>query len=137
MVGDEGFALQTYLMRPCPKQGVINNARKKQFNLHLSRAHRVVENAFGILAVKWWVFLRAIEADVETADYIVKAACCLHNYVISKNNNREWTAAETEEECRPTRAFVDTTLTNRRLPNAAIQIRERFANYFHRINNAT
>lgn len=137
LVGDEGFALQTYLMRPYPKQGVINNVRKKQFNLHLSRARRVVENAFGILAMKWRVFLRAIEADVETADYIVKAACCLHNYVISKNNNREWAATETQEECGPTRAFVETTSTNRRSPNAAIQIREHFADYFHRINNIT
>lgn len=137
LVGDEGFALQTYLMRPYPKLEVINNARKKQFNSHLSRARRVVENAFGILAMKWRVFLRAIEADVENADYIVKAACCLHNYVISKNNNREWTATETQEECGPIRAFVETGLTNRRSPNAAIQIRERFADYFDRRNNAT
>lgn len=136
LVGDEGFALQTYLMRPYPKQGVINNARKKHFNLYLSRARRVVENAFGILAMKWRVFLRAIEADVDTADYIVKAACCLHNYVISKNDNREWTPAETVEECAPTSAFVETALTNRRSTNEAIQIRERFANYFHRINTS-
>ena len=57
LIGDEGFALQTYLMRPYPKVEIINNARKKQFNAHLSRARHVVENAFGILAMKWRVFL--------------------------------------------------------------------------------
>ncbi|KAG8230452.1 hypothetical protein J437_LFUL009940 [Ladona fulva] len=67
-VGDEGFALQTYLMRPYPKAGINTDPRKRRFNAQLSRARRVVENAFGILAMKWRIFLRSIEADVETAD---------------------------------------------------------------------
>ena len=66
-VGDEGFALQTYLMRPFPKFWITNDSRKKNFNAQLSRARRVVENAFGILAHKWRVFFRPIETDVETA----------------------------------------------------------------------
>ena len=64
-VDDEGFALQTYLMRPYPKAGIITDPRKRRFNAQLSRARRVVENAFGILAMKWRVFLRSIETDVE------------------------------------------------------------------------
>lgn len=48
-VGDEGFALQTYMMRPYPKAGMIYDVRKKKFNAQLSRARRVVVNAFGIL----------------------------------------------------------------------------------------
>lgn len=58
-IGDEGFALQTYLMRPYPKATMINDVKNKKFNMRLSRARRVVENAFGILlAMKWRVFLR-------------------------------------------------------------------------------
>jgi len=52
-------------MRPYPKVGIINNARKKQFNAHLSQARHVFENAFGILAMKWRVFLRAIKTDLK------------------------------------------------------------------------
>ena len=107
LVGDAGFALQTYLMRPYPKVGIINKARKKQFNAHLSQARRVVENAFGKLAMKWRVFLRAIETDVESTECIVKAAC---NYIISNRSNRECTITHTQEECGPIRAFVETGL---------------------------
>ena len=130
MVGDEGYALQTYLIRPYPKVGIINNARKKQFNL--SRAHRVIENAFSILAMKWQVFLRVIETDVESMECIVKAACCLNNNIISNSSNKECTATHFQEEYGPICTLVETVLTNRRSANAAIQVRERFADYFNR-----
>lgn len=72
---------------------MINDMRKSKFNTQLSRARRVVENALGILVMKWRVFLRAIETDVEYAECIVKAASCLHNYFI-RRNNREYPAME-------------------------------------------
>jgi hypothetical protein len=50
LIGDEGFEIQTYLMRPFPRAGIANDARKKEFNKRLSSARRAVENAFGILA---------------------------------------------------------------------------------------
>ncbi|XP_029347796.1 protein ALP1-like [Acyrthosiphon pisum] len=82
-VGDEGFKLETFLMRPFPRAVVAQNEAKKVFNKRLSRARRVVENAFGILAQKWRVFFRPIELEVDTAEHVVKAACCLHNYLRS------------------------------------------------------
>ena len=57
LIGDEGFALQTCLMRPFSRAAVANDARKKKFNKQLCRARRVVENAFGMLVQKWRVFL--------------------------------------------------------------------------------
>jgi hypothetical protein len=78
LIGDEGFALQMYLMRPFPRTAVAKDARKKRFNKQLNRARRDVENAFGILAQKWRVFFRPIETDVETAERVVKAACSLY-----------------------------------------------------------
>lgn len=131
IVGDEGFALRTYLMRPYPKAGMTSNTRKQHFNAQLSRARRVVENAFGILAMKWRVFLRPIETNVSTADYIVKAACSLHNYIIMKNNNTERLANDQNEDVtEPMQALLPTHTTNRRSTNAAIEVREKFADYF-------
>ena len=75
-IGDEGLALQTYLMRPFPRSAIANDARKKMSNKQLSRARRVVENAFGMLAQKWRVFFRSIETDAETAELVVKVARC-------------------------------------------------------------
>jgi hypothetical protein len=121
LIDDEDFALQMYLMRPFPRAAIANDARKKKFNKQLSRARRVVENAFGILAQKWRVFFRPIETDAETAERVVKAACCLHNYIL--RNNIQIAATETEELVEPVRAFSDTSLTNLRSNNAAFVVK--------------
>lgn len=88
----------------------------------------MVENAFGILAMKWRVFLRSIETDVKTAECIVKAACC-HNYIMIKNNN---TFIESEEQTETIQALSDMRSTNRRTNTAAFEIREQFASYFNK-----
>ena len=44
-------------------------------NYRLSRARRVVENAFGILTQRFRVFLRPIAVRFDVSDKIVKASC--------------------------------------------------------------
>jgi hypothetical protein len=53
LIGDEGFALQTYLMCPFLTAAIANDARKKKFNKQLSGAQCVIENAFRKLGQKW------------------------------------------------------------------------------------
>ena len=53
LIGEEGFALQTYLMRPFPRAAIANDARKKKFNEQLSRIWHIVKNVFRKLAQKW------------------------------------------------------------------------------------
>ena len=56
------------------------------FNYRLSRARRVIENAFGILRARWQIFGRPIRASVQTVEAITKAAVCLHNYLRQTNS---------------------------------------------------
>lgn len=48
IVGDEGFPLKPYLMRPYAGR-TLDCDRKKVFNYRLSRCRRVIENCFGEL----------------------------------------------------------------------------------------
>jgi hypothetical protein len=50
IVSDEAFLLKTCLMRPYPGSQSKGDKEKRIFNYRLSRATRVVENAFGILS---------------------------------------------------------------------------------------
>lgn len=83
-VGDSAFALNRHIMKPFPFKNI--NHEKRIFNYRLSRARRVVENAFGILAARFRIFRRKISVKVENVDAIVLACCALHNYLRTKSN---------------------------------------------------
>jgi hypothetical protein len=80
-VGDEAFPLKTYLMRPYPGSQRKGDNEKSIFNYRLSRARRVVENAFGILSQKFQIYQRTLRSLPENAGNIIFASCILHNYL--------------------------------------------------------
>lgn len=53
LIGDESFALKSYLMKFFPQNQSRNNTRLDNYNYRLCRARRVVENTFGVLSKKW------------------------------------------------------------------------------------
>ena len=70
------------MLRPYP--GRFLEEDHQVFNYLLSRARHVIENTFGILTTKFRIFRRPIIAHPEKVTQITKAACVLHNYLISE-----------------------------------------------------
>ena len=82
-VGDEAFPLRHYLMKPYAHRG--QNVNERIFNYRLSRARRIVENAFGILAARFRIFRGPIEVQPNRAKTVVLAAVVLHNFLRVRN----------------------------------------------------
>ena len=95
IIGDDAFPLSSNLMKPYPHRNQENSV--KIFNYRFSRARRAVENAFGILANRFRVFLTTTALDPQDCEKLVLAACCLHNYLISKQSGHYLATAIDEE----------------------------------------
>jgi len=82
-VADEAYPLKTFLMKPFSARGLSPSERV--FNYRLSRARRVVENAFGILTNRFRILRGQMQLQPETACAVVLACCALHNFL--RNNS--------------------------------------------------
>ncbi|KAG1667912.1 Protein ALP1-like [Nymphon striatum] len=88
VVGDAVFPLKKNMMRPYPGQKL--NKRQRIFNYRLSRARRVIENAFGIFAARWRIFHTPINASQENIYRIIQATLCLHNFMMCSDRQARY-----------------------------------------------
>ncbi len=77
LVGDDAFPLKTWMMKPYARRNLSKEERV--FNYRLSRARRVVENAFGILVNRFRCLLKTLEINPEKATTVTLCCCMLHN----------------------------------------------------------
>jgi hypothetical protein len=84
IVADDAFPLRTYIMKPFHKKNL--SKQEDNFNYRLSRARRVVENAFGILATRFRIFRTPIILNIHSnVKKIVLTATILHNMLTSRS----------------------------------------------------
>lgn len=83
IVADDAFSASESLIKPIPGQNLSRDNRI--FNYRLSRARRVIENAFGIASARWRILRNEIEHKPETMKKIVAAICVLHNFCLRHN----------------------------------------------------
>ena len=86
VVANDAFSLKTCMMKPYALKNLCSE--KSVFNYHLSRVRHVVENAFGILADRFRIFLTPIAVVPETGIKIVLASCVLHNFLRTESRHR-------------------------------------------------
>lgn len=139
-VGDEAFALRADFMKPyCSKS--LNHDRKI-FNYRLSRARRIVENAFGILANRFRVFHTPISIQsVDNIKSVIMASCVLHNYLMRESPNTYLTTQDIDRENfeegtlnSGLRADMLSNVTSNVHTNSSNQaklVREKFEKYFN------
>lgn len=85
LVAGDAFPLTNYLLKPHPHKNQSNQQRI--FSYRLSRARRVVENAFGILSTKFRVLYKPINVHPKKVQKIVLACVILHNMLLRETGD--------------------------------------------------
>ena len=121
VVGDEAFTLSIHVLRPYPNRNL--SVQQRIYNYRLTRARRMVECEFGILANKRRIFLRPLDVTPQFCDSIVKACCILHNFV---RRNDGFQLEDTLYESN----FESIQATGTRRNFKGKHVRDYFAKYF-------
>jgi hypothetical protein len=80
-VAADAFTLRYNVVKPYAETNL--DVRKLIANYWISRARRIVENAFGILAARFRVFHRSIHSRIDTTEAVTKACVSLHNFLMA------------------------------------------------------
>lgn len=134
-VADEAFPLMKNMMRPYPGKKV--GPAERIYNYRLSRARRIVENAFGILAARFRVFHRTLDQRPQTADKIIQATCVLHN-MLQRRKTSSCIANDNEDLEEETNCVDDSLcalqplqpLRGNQATHEAFNVRDQFRDYF-------
>ncbi|KAM7308472.1 protein ANTAGONIST OF LIKE HETEROCHROMATIN PROTEIN 1 [Ixodes scapularis] len=89
---DQAFPLTRSLMKPFP-HSLDHPQDEGDYNYALSKARRVVENAFGRLKARFRIVLKRKEVRVDNVNAVVRAHCILHNVCETLNDgaDKQWT----------------------------------------------
>lgn len=85
ILADDAFALKTYLLKPFNFRDQVYSQRI--FNYRLSRARRMVESTFGIMASKFRLLRTTIDLSESNVKFCTLAICALHNWLLTVDRN--------------------------------------------------
>lgn len=128
-VADEAFPLAENIMKPY--SGLHPKGSKERiFNYRLSRARRVVENVFGIMASVFRLLRKPLLLEPSKADVIIMAVVHLHNFLRNSPTSTTYSSMDGEYNMDDLTSFLPIKNVPRRAPLLAKEIREEFSEYF-------
>lgn len=139
-VGDDAFQMGVNFMKPYNREHSTREDRI--FNYRLSRARRVVENAFGILATRFGIFQKPIKLSPKKVSTITLACCYLHNFLMRNGSVEYYKNILTSENTATGQCDIGSDRTEvqltalkqgvfRNSSNSAKDIRDLYRNYFN------
>lgn len=126
ILADDAFPLGENLMKPYPQRGLTYS--QKIFNYRLSRARRMIESSFGILANRFRVLQQIINLGPKKVEGIILACVALHNFLATENGV-SYTEPGMVSEIPQTLPKIQTQSVNKS-SNEARMIRNEFCEYF-------
>lgn len=139
-LADNAFSLSNRIMKPFPGNPP-NGSKTSVFNKKLSGSRVVVENAFGIMSSVFRVFRVPMLLQPEQASVVTLTCIYLHNFLLrSKTSSsmyspdvehsdlRQYTLIQQEQQAN---AFSPISRVPVRPPQAAINVRNEFADFFY------
>ena len=102
---DDAFALRPFLMKPYATRFMSKDQRIA--NYRISRARRVVENAFGILAQRNQLPQTTILQKPDNVRVIINAMVCLHNLLRIKFPTMNLTMVDRDDDNVPGAGSVE------------------------------
>jgi len=133
VVADDAFASKPHLLKPYSMRNCTEEQRV--FNYRLSRARRVVENAFGILSQRFLVFKKPLGLNPEKVQVVVMAACCLHNFLLSSvHSGAAYAAVESPEHVTDNCMQPLCSQGSNHSSSDAMTVRNSFCSYFNSEN---
>ena len=123
ILADSAFPLKPNFLKPCP-DCLDLTPEQHLFNYQISRAHRVIENAFGHLKARFRILCKCLEFEIGNVPAIIQTCCTLHNLceVVGDTCDVDWYRETIEPEDRITIVGEN--------KNEACAIRDHLADYF-------
>lgn len=125
ILADAAFPLSEHILKPYPFRDMTDEQRV--FNYRLSRGRRVVENAFGILANRFRIFLTTINLNAEKVQAITLASCVLHNFLRAENPTM---IKDDDIDSAYVFKWGLTRQSGNRAKESCLSVREEFKQYF-------
>ena len=90
IIGDSAYPLSNYLITPYRVRKQNMTVQEKKFNTHLASKRAMIEQAFGLLGLRFPRLMKLKVNSIKKRIQCVVAACVLHNWCIMEDDDEDF-----------------------------------------------